>query len=511
MKKPFSLWKIFTIVFIGIILFSNTILYGLITYQHSQYMQEREKELLLSVGQQFALETTVKEALLMNQTNELLQARAKRISELSNLDYVVVINMKGIRLTHPDPHLIGQHFKGNDEQPALQGKTFTSTSVGTLGTSIRGFVPVYNDEQEQIGVVAVGITLHSFTNLLQDSQKYYLHFLCLSVIIGGSNAFLLARYLKRKLFNLEPWEMTQLLEERNAMLNGSHDAIVVTNTDNIITLANQAAQKFYHKTHPHASHSLQGRHIRNWLKNSQQIDLEHYLEQGYQQDGQNFLFYRAPILVKQEIVGYLNILKDTTHLRFVLDQLYQTTDYAKDLQLQSHAFINQLHIIFGLIDLENYEELKIYLSTLLEPQENLTQNLSLLVKNPMIAGFFSVGTKQFTEHQLPFHISIENEIPPTSQKNSSQILTSLSYLHYYLLENATDQLANVSVTLSYDSDHLSAEYHLQLTQPTSTSFQQYFESSYFTLILQETQARWQIYPNTNDFQLTIIYPYQGDE
>ena len=61
--------------------------------------------------------------------------------------------------------------------------------------------------------------------------------------------------------------------------------------------------------------------------------------------------------------------------------------YASALQSQSHEFMNKMHVIYGLVDLEDYEAPKHYLADLLKPEKEFAQRLAILVRNPILAGF----------------------------------------------------------------------------------------------------------------------------
>lgn len=76
-----------------------------------------------------------------------------------------------------------------------------------------------------------------------------------------------------------------------------------------------------------------------------------------------------------------------------MDQLAHTTAYASALQAQTHQFMNQLHVIYGLADIEYYDELKIYLKELLEPQNEFLARLSMLVREPRLASFI-IGERE---------------------------------------------------------------------------------------------------------------------
>ncbi|MFP3470919.1 two-component system sensor histidine kinase DcuS, partial [Micrococcus sp. SIMBA_144] len=124
----------------------------------------------------------------------------------------------GIRKSHPDVQKIGKHFVGGDEQRALNGEEYISRSTGTLGKSLRAFTPIYDNNQNQIGAVAVGISLEAVTASIQQSHRKILIGSTVGVLIGIIGAFLLARYIKNSLFGLEPYAIARIHEERNTML-----------------------------------------------------------------------------------------------------------------------------------------------------------------------------------------------------------------------------------------------------------------------------------------------------
>lgn len=88
-----------------------------------------------------------------------MQQYVETFMEQADVQFVVVIDMDGIRYAHPEREKVGKAFVGGDETEALNGNETVSTSVGTLGRSLRAFTPVYAETGEQVGAVAVGISL----------------------------------------------------------------------------------------------------------------------------------------------------------------------------------------------------------------------------------------------------------------------------------------------------------------------------------------------------------------
>ncbi|GAA3321383.1 hypothetical protein GCM10020331_036980 [Ectobacillus funiculus] len=81
--------------------------------------------------------------MLWKKGNGDIQGFTEEIRGLTNVQFIVVMDMNGIRKSHPDPAKIGKRFVGGDEYPALKGKEHVSISKGTLGISLRSFIPIF--------------------------------------------------------------------------------------------------------------------------------------------------------------------------------------------------------------------------------------------------------------------------------------------------------------------------------------------------------------------------------
>lgn len=444
MKKKLSLWAVLSFSFIATLVLSVSISYGLVIKNAANRVRQNEEKLLLATGKQLASETLVIESLQKNETNESLQRYTNQLTQNYELDFIVVMDMNAIRLTHPDRSKIGKHFEGGDESTSLQGKNHVSISQGTLGKSLRVFVPVYGADS-QIGVIALGVKLTALSTMIQQSQKDYKISLIIGLIFSLIISFGVSLYLKRILLNLEPREIASLLEERNAMLEEMEAAVVVIDLHEKVLLANLQAQTLYRYTTQ--ENDLTGQPIQKLLTDFNQIDLDKKIEQLYQQHGQDYLFSSSPIVVRGHKTGYIIFLRNATESIFVADQLANTTAYATALQSQSHEFMNKLHVIYGLANLEAYDELTHYLDTLLTPEQEFSSYLSLLVKDPIIAGFLIGERQKFSEVKTKLQIEIFPEIPLNNSEERTELITIYRYIHYAFLQRKLPETLNLSIEL----------------------------------------------------------------
>ena len=86
----------------------------------------------------------------------VIQPIAETVREASDVTYVVVSNVEGIRYSHPNPELIGE-VVSTPPDAATTGELVVNTQTGTLGTSWRAKVPVFGADGAVIGQVSVGI------------------------------------------------------------------------------------------------------------------------------------------------------------------------------------------------------------------------------------------------------------------------------------------------------------------------------------------------------------------
>jgi len=162
------------------------------------------------------------------------QAYTRAASQIAQVEFIVVIDMQGIRQSHPVPEKIGLHVEGPDTEDVLFGKTYISTAQGSLGASLRAFQPVY-DQGRQIGAVIVGIMSEKID--LSSAKRNRPIFLSLLVVlfICIGLAVMLSKSIKAVLHDLEPAQIAKLLEERNAILRTVREGIIAINKDGYVT------------------------------------------------------------------------------------------------------------------------------------------------------------------------------------------------------------------------------------------------------------------------------------
>lgn len=310
---------------------------------------------------------------------------AEKVRIINDADYIVVLNMDRVRLTHPVEERIGSVSTGEDEGPAFAEHTYTSRATGEIGTVIRAFVPIMNQEHQQIGVVIAGYRLPGIIEILCSVYKEILWTACLSLFFGGWGSWLLARHIKRQMFHLEPHEIAKMLVERTEAFNAMHEGVIAIDTEERIQIFNDKAKQMMG-----VSGDVIGMNIREVIPDTRLPEILTLDQPVYNKElhvrNLDILSNRIPIKVGGKTVGVVSIFQDRTEVKKLAEELTGVKAFVNALRVQNHEHMNKLHTIAGLIQLGNSEKALDYVFEVTEEQEELTRFLSKNIKDDSISG-----------------------------------------------------------------------------------------------------------------------------
>lgn len=142
-SKPFfSLQTIMTLLVCGVVALSLAVTDILISQKVADNTQKNLADKATNIARIVAHSPLVIETLNGQRANTEIQPFANEIRQITAVEFVVVMDMKGIRKSHPAINKVGQPFVGGDEGDALKGHEYVSNAKGTLGMSLRAFTPI---------------------------------------------------------------------------------------------------------------------------------------------------------------------------------------------------------------------------------------------------------------------------------------------------------------------------------------------------------------------------------
>ncbi|MCL4378655.1 MAG: PAS domain-containing protein, partial [Actinobacteria bacterium] len=166
----------------------------------------------------------------------------------TGVDFIVIMDMSGIRLTHPNKEKIGEKFEGGDEVRVLtKGEQYASTSKGSLGTSLRVFIPILSNGK-QIGAVSVGSSIDIIDHEIYSKIERFIPFVIVGLILGVISATFLATNIKKAIFGLEPKEIAWILKEKETILENVKEGILAVDEKGKLILFNKEAAQILNLT-----------------------------------------------------------------------------------------------------------------------------------------------------------------------------------------------------------------------------------------------------------------------
>ncbi len=457
-------WKLqTTIIFLvcSVVILALIVTNMLVSAKIAEYAKGIQEEKAKNIAKVVSRAPYVIEALGGQLDSAIIQDFANDILRATEVQFIVVMDMEGIRKSHPDPEKIGMPFVGGDEQRVLQGEEYSSIAEGTLGVSFRYFSPVIDYSGQQVGAVAVGISLDEVETAIQEGRMTVFLGIGLGGLIGLLGAWFLARKIRRVLFGLEPSEIAKLLAERNVMLKSVREGIIAVDSNGMVTLINDEGSRLFRKAG--ILQSPLGMPIEELVSHS---ELQKVLATGkarYDQEqnlrGVALLVNTVPLLVDGNKRGAVATFRDLTEMRQMAQELSGVKLYAEALRAQSHEFMNKMHVILGMIQIGFYDKLKQYIQELTTNQQTEMGQVMSKIKDPVIAGFILGKLAHARERGITLELMGEDVLPVL---NSSGMTHEIVTIVGNLITNAFDAVESseegrVHVGFSYFEEMITIE------------------------------------------------------
>ncbi|GHI02127.1 SpoIIE family protein phosphatase [Streptomyces cellostaticus] len=170
-----------------------------------------------------------------------LQAAAERARRGSGVDFITVLDKQGVRLTDPEPALIGTKAQGVGR--AAAGEAFTETFHGRPTDAVRAVVPVTDASRRVVGMVSAGIQFATLGHVLNQQLPMLLGSAGVALALATGGTALVSRRLLRQTHGLGPAEMTRMYEHHDAVLHAVREGVLIVGGDGRLLLANDEARR----------------------------------------------------------------------------------------------------------------------------------------------------------------------------------------------------------------------------------------------------------------------------
>ena len=384
----------------------------------------------------------VKEVLKLRQeTGEIdysLNDHIEDIRKEFKVNFITVFDMEGIRLTHPNTENIGYKFKGGAEGAVLQeAASYLSRAEGTLGESIRVFKPIFYEEK-QVGAVCVGSVVTDIFAANKDLFRPFYTVIAIGVGIGLIGAAILTINIKIDTLGLEPKEIALMFKQNEAILDNVKEGIITLNDKGEVVQYNKEAEKILGLTDDDI-----GCEVKTIFTKYKEFALNRRIEGTDEfevkvKPGVTVLCKVNTIKNdKNESIGEIINFRDLTEVKKMADELTGIKKLTWSLRAQNHEFLNKLHTIMGLIELEEYDEVLKYISNTVRTSNNISKNLINKIKSKSVVAL--VLEKYYKAEEMRIELVIDSD-SKLDKRPSTLSADELNSVIGNLIENALDSL-----------------------------------------------------------------------
>ncbi|MGF2189814.1 ATP-binding protein [Vagococcus fluvialis] len=427
-------------------------------YVVNQKIHQVEEKIKL-ITDMVARQPEIIQALETPANNETdIQQLASDIMKDTQVDFVVVLDKNLIRLSHPDQTALGKPFSNiPDAKLALDGKSHFSTKEGILGEGTRYFTPVKDNQGNVIGVICVGLRSITIDAELEEAHTKLLIGLFLGLSVGVLGATYGAYRIKKIIFNLEPYEIANLVYDKELVEQEITESILAINLNKQIILMNKEAQKLLKKIDSSYNLKLNDflpEKLYEALFESVFISKQKIKDQRLSIDQLNIVVNTSPIFAKNKFRGAVVTFRDQSDLTLLIQQLSGTEQYIDSLRAQTHEFMNKMQVIMGMIELKQYDDVSRYINKLHNNFQAEVGYITDKVNSAAIAGYLLGKAGEAQEQKITFILDPNSYLPELTE--SADIHELLQILGN-VLTNAFDAVKlefvkEVTLSLNFDSE-----------------------------------------------------------
>ncbi|MER5399953.1 sensor histidine kinase [Streptomyces sp. NPDC002599] len=334
-----------------------------------------------------------------------VQAEAERIRKASGAEYVVVMDMRGIRWSHRSPAQIGRPVSTSPQQ-ALAGRDVMEIDTGTLGRSARGKVPLRDAGDRIVGAVSVGIKYDSVRARLIDAIPGLFAYAGGAMAVGALAAYLISRRVQRQTRDLAFSDIAALLAEREAMLHGIREGVVALDRGSRVRLLNDEAQRLLG-----VGAEAIGRPLDDALGPGRTTDVL-----AGRVTGTDLLTVRGQrVLVANRMPtedgGAVATLRDRTELEQLGRELDSTHGLIDALRAQDHEHANRMHTLLGLLELEMYDDAVEFIGEVVGDHRVTSEQVTEKIHDPLLAALLVGKATVATERGVALWVSDRTLLP----------------------------------------------------------------------------------------------------
>jgi sensor histidine kinase regulating citrate/malate metabolism len=382
--------------------------YALFTYVSDRgQAEDAAGRQAMAVARSVADSPSVRAAVRGPDPSAVLQPYALRVMRDTDVDFVTIMNPKGIRWTHPDPTQIGRHFVGNTA-PALRGESFTETYTGTLGPSVRAVTPIEDDDKRIVGLVSAGIKVEAISERVRGQLTALIGVAAGALLLGAVGTYVINARLRRHTHGMNAAELSRMHDYHQAALHAVREGLLLLDGQYRVALINDGGRELLGVTGEVVGTSVADLGLPAPLTGAL-LSSEPRVDEVHLTADRVVAVNTSPVS-GGEHRGTIVTLRDVTELQSLMGELDSERGFTQALRSQAHEAANRLHTVVSLIELGRAEEAVDFATAELELAQALTDQVVAAVAEPVLAALLLGKTAQANERGVELVVSEDSRL-----------------------------------------------------------------------------------------------------
>jgi Signal transduction histidine kinase regulating citrate/malate metabolism len=393
---------------------------------------------MLASAQSFASSPLVTSQISSTQASLVLAPDMEKTRDLSNASIVEIVDPRAIVIASSDPTTVGRH-SGLVSATALTGRSWAGDMSSGGQQSIVANVPVLRDDGTLLGLIVVGEEYPPLGTELVAAVPGLVLFLSIGAALGVLGSWILSRLVRRGTRGLEPHEIAELADHREALLFSIREGVIGVGADDRVTLLNQSAMDLLDLPRTSAGARIDelplDEHIRAVLSQSGD-DAEAVVSTR----ARVLVLNRRVVVSRGRYVGTVTTLRDRTELAELQSQLAMNRSITETMRAQTHEFFNHLHTVSGLVQLGEFDEVRHFIGALSRRSAEITNEISAHITDATVAALLVAKSSLARESGIALRLSEDSALGSLDSALSADVITVLGNL----IDNAVDATAGLS-------------------------------------------------------------------
>ncbi|UOQ92398.1 sensor histidine kinase [Halobacillus shinanisalinarum] len=433
--------KILGLVIVLLLLVLSLVTF-MVAYMESNEDVENAENLALQTAQTLSYMPVVQDSFLSNRPTDEMNHIADQIRDQVDASAIKIANRTGDIYGYSGQESTFSASREDYYRALVFGSNYVIHTQEDHHKILKGISPIivdYGDYRQVEGSVSVEFQMESIHNEIAADIKKIIMASGAVFLFGIAGSFLLSKSIRKDTLGLEPFEISALYRERNAVLQSVKEGMIAFDHYGTITMINLSARELLD-----LPRIVEGQNVYNVISSPKLLDLVNadkgLVNKELQYKDKTVIINSNPITEDGKRTGTVVSFRDKTEIKKMIDAISEVRQYSEDLRAQAHEFTSKLYVILGLIQLGKYEEAIQLIQEEAHTQEKVTEMFFKDIRDEKIQAILLGKFAKASEKKINFTIEDGSSLDPLPEHiHLSPLIVMLGNLINNAFEAVSDQ------------------------------------------------------------------------